>query len=88
VGISMVRRVGSSISLHPPGPDRSRFCTRATLPTHVLEDSRLRSSSPFFFVNGTCTPAFLDALPGYLLPDVGSQALLRGRIQQMAAGHH
>jgi hypothetical protein len=35
------------------------------------------------------TPAFLDAMPGYLLPDVSSQGrvpILRGRIQQMAAG--
>jgi predicted nucleotidyltransferase len=34
------------------------------------------------------TPAFLDALPGYLLPDVSSQGrvpILRDRIQQMAA---
>jgi predicted nucleotidyltransferase len=34
------------------------------------------------------TPAFLDALPGYLLPDVSSQGrvpILRGRIHQMAA---
>jgi hypothetical protein len=35
------------------------------------------------------TPAFLDAMPGYLLPDVSSQGrvpILRGRIQQMAVG--
>jgi hypothetical protein len=64
---------------------------RETIIQEVADTPALRSYIAEQFRALLETPAFLDALPGYLLPDVGSQArvpILRGRIQQMAAGHY
>jgi hypothetical protein len=63
---------------------------RETIVQEVAGTPALRSYIAEQFREFLETPAFLDALPGYLLPDVSSQArvpILRGRIQQMAAGH-
>jgi hypothetical protein len=63
---------------------------RETIVQEVAGTPALRSYIAEQFRELLETPEFLDALPGYLLPDVSSQArvsILRGRIQQMAAGH-
>jgi hypothetical protein len=61
---------------------------RETIVQEVADTPELRSYLAEQFRALLATPAFLDALPGYLPPDVSSQGrvpILRARIQQMAA---
>jgi len=62
---------------------------REAIVQEIADTPTLRSYIAEQFRELLETPAFLDAMPGYLLPDVSSQGrvpILRGRIQQMAAG--
>jgi len=61
---------------------------RETIVQETADTPELRSYLAEQFRALLATPPFLDALPGYVLPDVSSQGrvpILRARIQQIAA---
>jgi hypothetical protein len=60
---------------------------RGEIVAEIAGTSALKSHIATEFQNLLGTPAFIDALPGYLLPDVGSQrrlSILLGRLKEIS----